>query len=117
MDSIATIAAKTEEILQQGGWNKGFLSLTEIGGSISHCVGGALNMAMTGSDSWSFTPDSMSVYTELAGIIRAEFPGRVYQGASEISAIAAWNNHELTTREDVSRALAVLGTKELAHAG
>ena len=127
MYNYAVIAATAQEILSRDGWNKGYLivlpSETYTGAPLnSHCLGGALNIAMTGDWHWKYgDQDAGALYAETARIIRERFPARVtvfdHPGILDMNVIAMFNNHRDTTREEVASVLNSLGEKEMASVG
>ena len=140
MKSTADTARKALEVLDSDGWCKGFLTFGEtsvfvytatqipLPGKIgSHCIGGAVNIAMSESSRWLDVADEdYGFYAELADLIREQYPEfdgyRQYRhiiGGREIilppppvSYIAMWNNDKDRTEEEVRRILEKLAAKE-----
>jgi len=127
MYNYAVIAATAQELLRVDGWNKGYLTVlptqTHLNAPVnSHCLGGALNIAMTGQWGWRYgDQDAGALYAATAQIIRDQFPARAaefdHPGILDMNVIAMFNNHSDTTREEVISVLNSLGEKELAHVG
>jgi hypothetical protein len=121
---IPTIAREALAILDRDGWNKGAVTLSELGAGLgytngerfhtsythypvgSHCIGGAWNLALHGADTWDTRLPEL--YQPLVDILQAEWPERTIDGydRNHLSwVIAYWNNHPRTTEADVRRVL------------
>ncbi len=111
--NVAETARKALDILDRDGWNKGYLTNPYLDGpglyrEGSHCIGGAWNLALTGtSATWLLAPEGDAGYELLAQTIQEQHPDLKGQYAdwSSIGIIADWNNHERTTESDVRRIL------------
>src|SRR5215469_7303713 len=117
----AQIAREALTILDRDGWNKGALCAeqTDLEQSRSwyqnqpqnlrvgsHCIGGAVNIALSGDRSWLESEYGDEFYQHLASKIRELFPDRYKHDSNEdIWSIAMWNNHPATTEQDVRTVL------------
>jgi hypothetical protein len=119
-------ARKALEILDSDGWCKdhltfpGFYAMTLTGDPFpwrtgSHCIGGAVNIAMHGNEDWQL-PGTADFYRRLADVIREQYPEfrapatlmigpEARAGTEDILFIATWNNARETTEADVRRIL------------
>jgi len=113
-------ARKALEILDSDGWCKdhltypGFYALTRYPApwqAGSHCIGGAVNIAMHGNEDWQL-PGTADFYRRLADVIREQYPEfraprvtGLMPGTEDISFIAQWNNAPETAEADVRRIL------------
>jgi hypothetical protein len=110
----AEIAQGALDILDRDGWCKFSLTYRSLFNAVpdfprdgSHCIGGAVNLAMTGQDNWVLDSD---FYGVLAGVIREQYPDHrlpEYAPADVLDVwfIAEWNNNPGTTEADVRRVL------------
>jgi hypothetical protein len=121
----AVIARDALAILDRDGWNQGMLTW-QFGGEKfrdgSHCVGGAVNLAMHGSDEWAYDErEAAPVYTAIADAMEAIDPiaanehdrgyysrvlGTIINSGNNggtVYYLAEWNNYH--TEEQVREAL------------
>ena len=130
MKNTADIARDALAVLDSDGWCKNHLTFSEIaslyaGSGLplpwqigSHCIGGAVNIAMHEDACWG---DEHAFYAELAEVIRQQYPEYVppvsCSGTREVPVtdvyyIATWNNAQDRTGEEVRRILEKLAAKE-----
>jgi hypothetical protein len=124
MTDIADTARRALEILDRDGWCKRALTWCALPSALldsmprlssfpdmlgnypegSHCIGGAVNLALRGKDRWVLTPLGQSVYEAIASAICAQYPEHT-PGFPSVMFIVAWNNRPSTTEGDVRRIL------------
>jgi hypothetical protein len=104
--SNAELARETIAILDRDGWNKGSI----LGADGTHCIAGALNIALHGDCEWTALMRH-PVYDTLAEVVTRMYPDRrrEYELAGSASRITGFNNHPATTLEDVKAVLNEFG--------
>ena len=130
MKNTADIARDALAVLDSDGWCKDYLTFSDMSASLyagngnplpwqigSHCIGGAVNIAMHEDACWD---DEHAFYAELAEVIRQQYPeyvppvswsgGRVVP-VTDVYYIATWNNAKDRTEEEVRRILEKLAAK------
>lgn len=124
----AEIAREALEILDADGWCKGALTMISTPWNPdwdykagSHCIGGAVNLAMWQQAGWHVAGDGF--YARLANLIREQYPEYVsthslvlsFRDApslKDIAFIADWNNAPERTEADVRRILEKMAAGE-----
>lgn len=131
-ETYAQAARAALEILNRDGWCKRALTLH---GSFpaapyregSHCIGGAVNIAMFGNDMWhgdssyllSRTGPGDDLYAVLAGKIRELYPELAGDAmplaryrSQDTALIARWNNHPGISEADVRQVLEKIAAED-----
>lgn len=121
MKTHAQIARDALDILDRDGWAKGALTMVSgmeryeflAGVAGSHCIGGAVNLAMSGDDDWLMDACATEFYDHMLKVIKMLFPGedenempwklfsQSFDRHASIGIIAQWNNNPGTTQDDV----------------
>lgn len=128
-ERVGRVARRALEILRDDGWNKGALTWLEgfptfEGVSYqpgSHCIGGALNLAMC-EDDLSLRTDNWrpgdETYEAVREVIAAQYPdfqldmhGFAVKMYETVNFIARWNNQPERTIEDVESVLEKLAVR------
>lgn len=123
--TYAEIATRALSILEQDGWNRGYLVLRPLFNyenpehkTGSHCIGGAINLAanpLLNGWAWYSSPGMAWFYQHVVTTIRRLHPDYAWPEATAEKGphyyIAKWNNDPITTYADVRAVLTAIAAE------